>query len=223
MVSLEQIVIIVLDAQRPRYIATFLKFSVSSINIVWRVGKAAALEISCPNGLTIGTNNLAGKRHQRSTSMRLPAVAVTIFLRGDSGTRSWMTAAAISGDTFLDVYSPPKQSPRITTQSEFMQSQDIITNRTLWVPRGVAHGKSAQNRRPTISFDASDDERVHHINGLHLPQMRPCFSAPEKSVTNPMASETLPGPRIPRSRLLSQSSISDGDGISDNDRDAQLA
>ena len=220
MVSLEQISTIVLDAQCPNHIATFLRFSVSSINIVWRVRKATALEISCPNGLTVGTNNLAGNRHERLTSMRLPAAAVTIFLRGDTATRSWMKAAAISGDTFLDVYSSPKQSPRTPTQSEFIQSQDIITNRTLWVPRGVVHGKSVQNHRPSISCD---DERIHHINGLHLPQMQPCISAPEKSVTHPMASETLPGPRIPRSRLLSQSSISDGDGVSDTDRDAQLA
>ena len=71
--------------------------------------------------------------------------------------------------------------------------------------------KPVQNHRPSISCD---DERIHHINGSHLPQMQP---APEKSETNPMASDTLPGLRIPRSRLLSQSSISDGDGVSEAD------
>jgi hypothetical protein len=198
---------------------TFLKFSVSSINIVWRVQKAA-FEVRSPNGFTISTNNLAGRHHQGLTSLQLPAASVIIFHRGHSGSRSWTEAAVISGDAYLDMYSPPKESPSKLTRAEFIQSQDVITNRTLWIQRGIAQRRSAATVHPVASFDAST--RVHHINGLHLPQMQPCVSAPEHSLMSPITSDKLTDPRSPRSRLFSQSSASDGGSAStSNDCDAK--
>ena len=197
--------------------------SVTSIDMVWRVGKTA-VEIRCPQGFTTSTNNLAGKYHQTLTSLRLPRVAATVFLRRDTdSSRSWMEAATISGDIFLDVYSSPHQSSRGLAQDRFIRSQDAITKRTLWIPREVVRGDSTPELDALGLARFPDVERTHHINGLHLPQMQSCLAASYNLVTTHLASDAHTGTRAPTSRPFSQSSISEGDGVSESDRDAQLA
>jgi hypothetical protein len=134
-------------------IVTFVKLSLDTLQGIWHAGQAAA-ELSLPQGVTFNSNDLGGKFHKKSSCLRLPSASVKLYLTAWNEQRSWVEAAELAGDTYLDIYSsPPGWLNLARAQSEFIQEQDILTGRAKRMFRRFHEGeKFPPGTHPTYSY-----------------------------------------------------------------------
>lgn len=137
-------------------LVTFVKVSLGSVNVLWKAG-TAALILTVPQGLKIDHNDLGGQYHKNMTSIRLPQFSIRTLL-DYSKSNTWLEAAEISADVFLDIYSSPVGWHEASAvQSEFVREQDRPTGR---VERFIDMLKTARSKPGIYSF------RMRTISGL---------------------------------------------------------
>ncbi|KZT28945.1 hypothetical protein NEOLEDRAFT_1057065 [Neolentinus lepideus HHB14362 ss-1] len=124
---------------------TFLKVSVDAIAFVWLAGDSA-LEILVPQGLSLNTNDLAGKLYRKVTTLRLPEAMAKGLRSSGPARRLWLEAVSFTVDLNLDMYSRPDGWQQTAhTQAGFVSTQDVLTGRAkiLYAQKGpealVAH------------------------------------------------------------------------------------
>ena len=108
---------------------TFYKIATKSIEITWRAGNAALL-LKLSQGLKFDSNDLGAHQYHRVISLRVPHISGNILLTKDMERNSWLEAAEVNGDAYLDIYSSPVGHRLITrNQLAFIEEQDKLTNR----------------------------------------------------------------------------------------------
>ncbi|KAJ3826303.1 hypothetical protein F5880DRAFT_1610366 [Lentinula raphanica] len=138
---------------------TFVKVVIDSIEILWKAGRAAVL-ISVNRGLKIDHNDLGSTFHRKLTSIRLPHFSIKTLLNFNESD-TWLEAAEIVTDAFLDIYSsPPGWHEMSAAQAEFVWEQDQPTGRVVQLinamktdkrgSRNAAHVKNVYMPQPTI-------------------------------------------------------------------------
>lgn len=201
-------------------LVTYVKLSLKALNITCLAG-AAAVDLDVPKGLTLHTNDLQGQLCGKLLSLKLPLASVKALVTSDTSRKSWSEAATIDFDIALDSFTCPETSHN--PQRAFLHEQDLLTQRAhhllsqlaearvnFW---GEPHGSGRSGRcRPP--------HRVHR-NDLYLPPLiPPRFSRVQSSGVQRQRQHPSPGPRWSQLPHLSES---DGETISEADRDARLA
>lgn len=154
-------------------LVTFVKVSLGSVNVLWKAG-TAALILTVPQGLKIDYNDLGGQYHKNMTSIRLPQFSIRMLLDYNKS-NTWLEAAEIIADVFLDIYSSPVSWREMSAvQSEFVREQDRPTGR---VERFINMLKTARSkpgsylfRMRTILASYIDIGGRTHLNGVYMPQ-----------------------------------------------------
>lgn len=205
---------------------TFLKLSIESVDVTWLAG-LSAIQISLSQGLSVDNNNVPGKQHQSVTSIQAPQVVCRILLTSETARPSWLEAAEISFDVYLDIYSAPKGwKERGIKQSEFIREQDKPTGRA----KRMMEAANSSTNLSTCSIHSCPCANIaadfhQHQTGLYLPQPR--LSFPKKAAPPPNAAQTIlqPTPTRPwhSSRTAQLSESENEDNISEAARDARLA
>ncbi|KAJ3735770.1 hypothetical protein DFJ43DRAFT_832425 [Lentinula guzmanii] len=138
---------------------TFVKISLDTVQVLWRAGRAAVLA-SVTRSLKIDHNDLGGTFHKKLTSVRLPHLSLKALL-DYSEPNTWLEAAEVVTDAFLDIYSSPAGWHEMSAaQANFVWEQDRPTGRveqlikTLKsaqpIPRTRTHSKNVYMPQPTI-------------------------------------------------------------------------
>ncbi|KAF9475774.1 hypothetical protein BDN70DRAFT_996181 [Pholiota conissans] len=195
---------------------TFYKITSQPIEILWKAGNAA-LVLNVPYGLKFDSNDLGARKYRKVTSLRIPNILASILLTTVAERNTWLQAAELAFDMYLDIYSSPLGYRSITRdQLAFVEEQDKITNR--------AKTMFSQLRQHTKVNLYSD--RISHKNRVYIPQP----TLPNLATRIPRPTETKRGPvygtRAPSWRLSNVADLSDSDSeelISEVDRDARLA
>ncbi|KIK67374.1 hypothetical protein GYMLUDRAFT_156567 [Collybiopsis luxurians FD-317 M1] len=135
---------------------TFVKVFFGSINLLWKAGPAA-ISLFTPQGLKLDFNDLGGQHHKKLTSIRLPHLELKALLDYNES-NTWLEAAEIVTDAFLDMYTSPSgwQEMR-AAQADFIREQDQPTGR---VERFIEMLKST---RPAAGART-------HMKGIYMPQ-----------------------------------------------------
>ncbi|KAJ7084454.1 hypothetical protein B0H15DRAFT_940059 [Mycena belliarum] len=201
------------EHQLPEYPdLTFLKFSLATVNVIWRVPRAALL-LSLPSGLKVDLNDLGGPHHRKLTSLRIPRVYVKFLLRSSAEHRRWLEVSQLETDAYLDVYaSPYGWQERAELQADFIKEQDLPSGRAQRMFAGSTLGRNA---------------RFPHQNGVFLPQ--PYLSNPRRyrnAGARPSPSSSPERQSGKRASWLKPSHLSEsdsGENVLDFDRDARLA
>lgn len=90
----------------------------------------AALLIRLSEGIKFDSNDLGAHQYRRVVSIRVPRISGNILLTNNVGRNSWLEAAGISGDAYMDIYSSPVGHRLITrSQLAFIEEQDKLTHR----------------------------------------------------------------------------------------------
>ena len=110
-------------------IVTFVKMTVSSAEMTWLADRAA-LVISLPHGVMVGTNDLGGQHHKKVATLRIPHICVKALLTLSNGMTHWWEAAEVTTSVDLDFYSSPRGYHKLNQdQIIFLQEQDRSTGR----------------------------------------------------------------------------------------------
>lgn len=100
-----------------------------SVEAIWKAEQAALL-VRLPKGIKLDRNDLGTNLYKRVTSLRLPGVAVKILLTGTPRPKTWLEAAEIGSDVYMDIYSSPYNHQAVTrAQLAFIEEQDSLTGR----------------------------------------------------------------------------------------------
>lgn len=199
---------------------TYLKLSLKALNATCIAG-AAAVDLDVPRGLTLHTNDLQGQLCGKFLSLRLPFASVKGLVTSDTSRRSWSEAAALDFDIALDSFTCPKTNHN--PQSTFLHEQDLLTQRAHYLLSQLTEARVNSGNKPHASGRSGRRRppyRVHR-NDLYLPPLiLPRFSRVQNS--NVRRQQQYPNP-LPHWSQLSHLSESDGENISEADRDARLA
>ncbi|KAF9227418.1 hypothetical protein BS17DRAFT_747957 [Gyrodon lividus] len=196
---------------------TFVKLSLKALNATCLIG-TAAVDLDLPQGLTLQTNDLQGQLCGKLVSLRLPLASLKTLVTSSIARKSWSEAAVIDFDIELESYTSPETKGN--PQSAFLHEQDMLTQRAQYLlsqlKKAEDNFRGGQNdsgscRRPRPSH------RVHR-NDLYLsPLILPQFHREQGQQR-----QQHHGP-LPRLSRVSHLSESDGENISEADRDARLA
>lgn len=108
---------------------TFYKITTKFIEVTWKAGNAALL-LKLSQGLKFDSNDLGAHQYHKVVSLRVPHISGNILLTKDMERNSWLEAAEVNGDAYLDIYSSPVGHRLITrNQLAFIEEQDKLTNR----------------------------------------------------------------------------------------------
>ncbi|EGO25461.1 hypothetical protein SERLADRAFT_415036 [Serpula lacrymans var. lacrymans S7.9] len=108
---------------------TFVKLSLSALNVTFIAG-LVGIDLSLPQGLTIHTNDLAGRFYSKIISLRLPSASLRMLLMSGSLKKSWTEVVDCALDLNLDMYNaPPGWESHADAQRDFIHSQDTPTHR----------------------------------------------------------------------------------------------
>lgn len=201
-------------------LVTYVKLSLEALNATC-LGGAAAVDLDVPKGLILHTNDLQGQLCGKFLSLRLPLASVKALVTSDTSRKSWSEAVAMDFDIILDSFTCPETT--CNPQNIFLHEQDLLTQRAQYLlsqltearvnfwGKPYASGRGGRRRPPY---------RVHR-NDLYLPPLiLPCFNRVQNSGVQ--RQQQYPSP-LPRWSQLSHLSESDGENISEADRDARLA
>lgn len=200
------------------FLVTYVKLSLRALNATCLAG-AAAVDLDVPRGLTLHTNDLQGQLCGKFLSLRLPLVSVKALVTLDTSRKSWSEAAAMDFDIALDSFTCPKTSHE--PQSTFLHQQDLLTQRAQHLLSQLTEARVSFWGKPHVSGRSGrrPPHRVHR-NDLYLPPLiLPRFSRVQHSSVQ---RQQYPSP-LPRWSQLSYLSESEGENISEVDRDARLA
>ncbi|KAF5393264.1 hypothetical protein D9757_000624 [Collybiopsis confluens] len=210
---------------------TFVKVSAGSIDLLWKAGSAAAL-LSVPGGFKLDHNDLGGKYHKKSTSIRLPQLVLKTLLDYNE-TNTWLEAAEVVTDVFLDIYSSPAGWQEMSTaQADFVWEQDQPTGRIAQfiqmlktarsTPETRTHMKGVYIPQPTLlHHKAYSQHKYGHRRQSHVGPTAEIVQSSESENENPQAFEDVvrSTPR-PIPRILSESSSagdeSDNEDLTDH-------
>lgn len=111
------------------FVVTFYKVNVKSVEITLRAD-SAALGIICKSGIKIDSNDVGGLNYGRSTGLRIPDINVKALLNASTERNTWLEAADIATDLYVDIYASPKGfKQHIEKQRAFVSEQDKVTGR----------------------------------------------------------------------------------------------
>ncbi|KAF8554692.1 hypothetical protein OG21DRAFT_1508579 [Imleria badia] len=199
---------------------TYVKLSLRALNATCLAG-ATAVDLDVPKGLTLHTNDLQGQVCGRFLSLRLPLTSLKALVALDTSRKSWSEAAAMDFDIALDWFTCPKTNHN--PQGTFLHEQDHLTKRAQYLLSQLAEARVSFGDRPHASGRSGRRRPPHrvHRNDLYLPPLvLPRFSRAHNS--QQLQQDPSPSP-LPRWSQLSHLSESDGENISEADRDARLA
>jgi hypothetical protein len=112
-----------------RALVTFLKLTIDALEVTWVAGHAA-VALSFPEGLKLSSNDRPGRFHRKSFSLSVPKVSTKVLVTGGSESNTWLEAAELVADAYLDMYlSPLGWRDSAQAQADFVQSQDGLTGR----------------------------------------------------------------------------------------------
>lgn len=195
-------------------LVTYVKLCLRALNATFLAG-TAAVDLDVPKGLTLHTNDLRGQVCGRFLTLRLPHASVKALITLDTSRKSWSEAAAMEFDIALELFTCPKTSHN--PQSTFLHEQDILTQRAQYLLNQLTEAQVSYDGRS----HASRRSGRRHRRGLYLPPLiLPRFSRVQN--TNVQQQKQHPSSR-PRQSRLPQMSESDGEDVSEADRDARLA
>lgn len=201
-------------------LVTYVKLSLKALNVTCLAG-AAAVDLDVSKGLTLHTNDLQGQLCGKSLSLRLPVASVKALVTLDTSRKSWSEAAAMDLDFALDWFTSPKTS--CNPQGTFLHEQDLLTQRAQYLLSQLAEARLNFGGKSHVSGRSGRRRPPHrvHRNDLYLPPLLlPRFGRVQNSGVQ--RQQQYPSP-LPRWSQLSQLSESDGENISEADRDARLA
>ncbi|KAF7361830.1 hypothetical protein MVEN_00527500 [Mycena venus] len=183
---------------------TFLKFSLASLDVTWRVDNAALL-LSLPGGLRADANDLGGQFHRKLTSLRVPRICVKFLLRSLAEHRRWLEVCELESDAYLDIYSSPiGWRQKAADQTAFIGEQDLLTGRARRMFGGLLPDKKGIFLpQPQLS----DHRRYRSMEGLTTAKS-PGRHAEKRSSWQ---------------KVVHLSESDSGEDILDTDRDARLA
>ena len=103
--------------------------TVSSAEITW-LADLAALVVSLPHGVMVGTNDLGGQHHKKVATLQIPHICVKALLTLSNGMTHWWEAAEVTTGFDLDFYSSPRGYHKFNQdQITFLEEQDCSTGR----------------------------------------------------------------------------------------------
>ncbi|KAH7874742.1 uncharacterized protein C8R40DRAFT_1171340 [Lentinula edodes] len=153
---------------------TFVKVSLETVEILWKAGCATA-HVSVHKGLKFDYNDLGGQFHKKLTSIRLPHLSVKALLDYNAS-NTWLEAAEIVTDVFLDIYSSPAGWHEMSaTQADFVWEQDRPTGRVdqlitmLKTTRSVS-GQWTLTSAFAITMVIADPGIRKHLKNVYMPQ-----------------------------------------------------
>ncbi|KAF8973209.1 hypothetical protein BDZ97DRAFT_665381 [Flammula alnicola] len=195
---------------------TFYKITTKAIELTWKAGNAA-LAVQLSHGLKFDSNDLGAHQYRKVASLRVPHVSANMLLRASMERNTWLEAAEVVFDAYLDIYSSPVGHRAITrNQLAFVEEQDKLTGRAKMMFNQL---------RQRTKVNAYSD-RISHRNGVYLPQP----TLPNVVGSLPKSPPTQLGrvsrPRPPSRRFSTAANLSDSEGeegVSEADRDARLA
>lgn len=110
-------------------LVTFDKFNIESIEVVLRA-KNSAIQFICKSGIMLDINDAGGWFYSKSTSICVPYIEGKVLLNASAERNTWLEAANVSMDMYLDVYSAPRGfKEHVEKQRAFVEEQDILTGR----------------------------------------------------------------------------------------------
>lgn len=149
-----------------------MKVSLETIEILWRAGCATA-HVSVHKGLKFDYNDLAGQFHKKLTSIRLPHLSVKALLDYNAS-NTWLEAAEVVTDVFLDIYSSPTGWHEMSAaQADFVWEQDRPTGRVDQLVNMLKTTRSVPGQWiPTSAFaiTKSDPGIRKHLKNVYMPQ-----------------------------------------------------
>ncbi|KAG6372334.1 hypothetical protein JVT61DRAFT_7774 [Boletus reticuloceps] len=199
---------------------TYVKLSLKALNATCLAG-AAALDLDVPKGLTLHTNDLQGQLCGKFLSLRLPHASAKALVTSGASRRSWSEAAAMDFDIALDSFTCPKTDHG--PQSTFLHDQDFLTRRVQYLLSQLTEAQVSFGAKPHASRRAGRRRPPHrvHRNDLYLPPLiLPRFNHIQSSSVQ--RQRQYPSPLL-RWSQLSHLSESDGENVSEAERDARLA
>jgi len=134
-------------------IVTFVKTTVGSVEMTWLADRAA-LVVSLPHGVMVGTNDLGGQHHKKVATLRIPHICVKALLTPSNGMAHWWEAAEVTTGFDLDFYSSPRGYHKLNQdQVTFLEEQDRSTRRfhDMLSPLGV---KASHRSRHFIPYSS---------------------------------------------------------------------
>lgn len=112
--------------------------SVSSLEVIWQAGNAA-LVLALREGIKVNTNDLAADNYRKVISLSVPKVSARVLVTSQERRASWLEAAEVATDAFVDVYSAPKGYKALNAaQVAFVKEQDEPTRRVDRMVAGLA-------------------------------------------------------------------------------------
>ncbi|KAG9316547.1 hypothetical protein JVU11DRAFT_2597 [Chiua virens] len=199
---------------------TYLKISLKALNATCTAG-ATALDLDVPRGFSMHTNDLQGQLCGKSLSLRLAPSSAKALVALDTSRKSWLEATALDFDIVLDLFTSPKTHSK--SQGTFVHEQDLLTQRAQYLLSQLAEVRANFMTRPPASGRSARRRPPHHVhrNDLYLPLLSlPRFSRVQEPRVQRQQKHPSPGPHWSQ---LSHLSESDGENISEAERDARLA
>ncbi|KAG8213869.1 hypothetical protein J3R82DRAFT_10613 [Butyriboletus roseoflavus] len=199
---------------------TYVKLSLKALKVTCLAG-AAAVDLDVSKGLTLHTNDLQGQLCGKSLSLRLPLASVKALVTSDTSRKSWSEAAAMDFDFVLDSFTCRETNRN--PQGTFLHEQDLSTQRARHLFSQLAEARLNFGGKSHVSGHTGPRRPSHrvHRNDLYLPPLiLPRFDRIQNSGVQRQQQYSSP---LPRWSQLPQLSESDGENISEADRDARLA
>ncbi|KAG6849567.1 hypothetical protein H0H93_007348 [Arthromyces matolae] len=189
---------------------TFVKVSLGSLNVVWKAGLAAFV-IGLRQGLRLDSNDLGGRFHRKSTSVKIPEITLKVLLASALYENRWLEAGHVSADAYLDVYSASPDFQKIAqAQASFIAEQDDLTGRARRMVASLRSQKTLGYSKP-----------VSHVNGVYLTQ--PKLPEQRRIVGTIPAAARTESTQVSHMNPLHLSDSDAEEGVSEADRDARLA
>lgn len=147
---------------------TFVKLSVKSVDLAWRIPRAAIL-LSIPSGIRYDSNDFAGKTYKQLKSVVVPSVKLRCLAQTPNDAKildEWFEIASASFDVNVDIYgAPPNWKADAQRQRMFVQSQDTFTGRASWI-----YGASSSQTSGLSANECLPCLTPYRVPGSRLPE-----------------------------------------------------
>lgn len=100
-----------------------------SFELVLRANNTA-VQVLCKSGIKVDRNDVGGVNYGNSTGIRVPHLRIKVLLSASTKLNTWLEAADIVTDLYVDVYAAPKgYREHMKRQRAFVSEQDKLTDR----------------------------------------------------------------------------------------------